>query len=421
MRGKYHLDTLNTRELRVEIERRNGSSKGIYERNDLVNHLAGLIVFEEESKQSSEHQAERERSSRAMEIIRKRRELKSLSIHEIKRRLEEAKIGNVNSFRSREDLETALALLLLKDADMPSSPSSSAEKEVLPVMETVGILRDNILQSLHNLSDSLSTPVAMNVLKNLTSELTMTSAERSASRIVRTHDSMDEGSNGVTIITEEMMKVAREELANVTTFEEAVDICSSFSKPLLRALLVRDYNLSLDKPFSKTQLVNLLSDATIVRKKIITNYSADIPFASSDAEVSSFSSGNNRTKARLRRGPRWSESILIPEKELIIWSSALFKRTAAATRKILTNKLDWMDGVANMATVLLGLGLEVTNKIMLWAVGNKAHIPSVLFVFTLFTMLLRKGVLFFAGLVMGARLARIAFSKNAFSASNSNS
>lgn len=418
VRTKLQLDSLTVRELRVQIKDRGGLSKGLYEKDELVRHLAYLIgtylnfsslitltehrlliVLDREQEEDFRRKEVKNKDAKAQHIISKKRLMKNMTTEEIRDRLERAGVPT-QLYRSREDLESALALLWM--GELEGSVDDDLARLQSDWMSAVGNLTSS-LQSAIDQSWSGSS------LKEMIVGATMTDAERTAREIVSSNASFID-------VDEADVDHAREAFESVETFDEACEICEDLPKPLMIRLLTEEFNIHVDDTLPRSKIASILSDSVMLKRKIVRNYESPL---NTSFEAVPPSNIFNKTQCRHKESKKTSsqsirESVLFPERDALPWLRARVGRLLGGWREasvssgltqIFDDKIS--SGIHNLLSTVSSLGVEAACGLAMWAAGDRARVPGTLLVSCLLTMITRRGILFFFEILLAIRVVRV--------------
>jgi hypothetical protein len=275
-------------------------------------------------------------------------------------------------------MESALALLWLGEMD--------TQMQSDPLKDMV----NGFIGMANSTANSVTSSVNIDGLRNIgsvSSDMSMTPSERKAKSIIATGKKPPEP-------TSDEISLAITELANVSTFNEASQLCSTYSKQLLLIILSSEFNTIADTSLRRAELITMLSDSVALRKKIVSSYSVPHPF-------------EEQTRQTKAVPEPWSESLLVPEKEIMMWFMSTSKKLLTLFRQASTSiDVHISDGAFAFLSRMTALGLEAARGLATWAIGDRKKAHPVLFTYTFVTILLRRSIFFFLGLMLCTRFVR---------------
>lgn len=397
----YGLDRISVEDLRMQIKARGSSYQGLFERQELVQLLAQLIVTQQDQIASQDAMKLKNSHSKAQLISEKRRLMKNMTLNEMKYELEAAGITGL-VYRDRDDVESALALLWLGEL----RPEDDSVILSDPVEDTINFFGD----VLGNITSSIGSSLGMAALQDLAADLSSTASEKMASAMVSTErrSEVDDEATKEALTVQAVIE-AKQRLSFARSFDEAVRVCGGLSKQLMIDLLESEYHVHVDSSTPHATLTHILSDSVMLRRRIVQNYKSDAavvepvqrPVVVKSAARAAAPSSPSAHQSH------WQDYI-VPEKELLLWFMTSAKALGSKAKEVSHANLGLGRSVFSVIEAALVFGVEATLRIGEWAAGSRQGASLLIFFTSAVTMASRRGVSFFFGVLCGLGLFRIA-------------
>ena len=362
--------------------------------SNIMSYLSYILVIQSQQEVTNHLNAVKNKNAQAQKIIEKRRLMKDMSTDEIRNQLQRSGI-RIQAYRTRDDLESALALVWMGELETPGDDSQD--------------LRTEFVSAIGNWSSSLRSALGSSRWRNIVDDFVMTDAERTAREVVYSNISSSE-------ISEYDLASAREALQSVDSFDEACELCNDYSKTMILKLLRDDFNIQADPSLTHVELVNILSDSVILSQRVQSKSRSPLTASFETVPSSSprmpSSSIRNRTSERSPKAVR--DSILFPEQDILPWLKSGLNRVAGEWRAVsassgLSQLFDdkISAGIHNLLHTVSTVGVEAACSLAMWAAGSRSRVPGTLLVSCLVTMLARRGLLFFFEVLLAIRVVRV--------------